>query len=467
LLTFWQQLDLFMKYLSIFILLALSCSMLDAQAFNKITTYQKVLNVYGGSFVGDINGDGYDDIVCVDKRYIYLMLNNGTDSIGFTKILLDQELSDKKVFKLWDVDGDGDLDILMGATSKIVLIENQSTPGNPRFAKGKDFLYFGNNTKNLVNFDIGDLNGDALYDIVVAYGRTEVFFQREDKPYFRFEIGNAVFNDVQQVQIADLNNDKRMDILLCGKDTTNHKGLLFLHNTVNNFSSGVLLNTNPTSSFFLTKMDENNPVSISALVTNSEEASIINYNHVSTGDTLTFKEHDRLFLSKQTPIIAMGEFNQNITKDLLLGYDKPSPIKIRYDYIHDSTATTVDLDSVGSVKAVYISDLNKDEADDIIVFTDKNAFLIYEQIVKPVSAIETRFEIKLSPNPTSDYLQIEMDVPATKFFVYDMTGHIAVVFDSPSVKSAWLDVRQLKAGIYTIVPVLDNKLLARKLFYKL
>ncbi len=440
-----------------------------SQTFSKQTNYQNVLNIYGGSFVGDVNGDGYDDIICADKRYIYLMLNNGSDrdSIVFSKIDLEQDLSDRKVFKLWDVDGDGDLDILMGVSSKIVLIENTSTSEKTAFAKGKDFLFFGNQTKNLIHFDIGYLNSDTLYDIVVAYGRTEAFFQRENKSFYRFEITNAPFNDVKQVQMADLNNDNKTDIVLCGIDTTNHQGLLFLHNTVNNFSSSVLLSEYPTYKFIISEEYGNNPNQIAALIEDKEGVSFITYNHISSGDTLSFGENERIFLDKLPTAFAIGDFNKHGLVDMILAYEHPAPIQIWSDFTSNSSNTTSNLDSVGIVREVHVSDLNLDGNDDIVVFTDRNAFFIYKQIAKPVSTYDVRLDFKIAPNPTADFIRVDVEEQVDKFLIYDITGQMTAIYNGNQQKSLKLDIRHLKSGVYTIVPVVNNKVTIGKLFYKL
>ena len=445
------------------------CCTMSAQSFSKNTTYQRELNVYAGSFIGDVNQDGYDDVICSDKRYVYLYLNNGADSIGFTKFDLGIDQSSDKNFKLWDVDGDGDLDILMGVSGRIILIENQSTPGKPKFVKSNtDFLFFGTYTKNLIHFDIGDINGDSLYDIVVAYGRTEAFFQRENKTFFRFFISNAPFNDVTKIQMADLNGDKKLDLLISGSDTTNQQGLLFLNNSNNNFSSSAILNDSTVSNFFINKNEDSGQVEITAIGRTDEASSLITYNHSTSGDSLSFSEVKRLNLGSGNPVVAFGQLNQNNDLDMVLGYSVPSSLKLWNDFDKDTSMLLEPLDSIGIIKAVYISDLDQDGDDDIIVFTEKNAFYIYEQIVVPVYTVDSKqHEVTLYPNPAGDFLHIDAEMPIKKIAISDMNGRTVGVYDGQNQTSMWLNIQDLNAGIYIITPYINDQIVTGKLFFKL
>lgn len=445
------------------------CYTMSAQSFKKNTTYKGELNVYAGSYIGDVNQDGYDDVICCDKRYVYLYLNNGADSIGFTKFDLGIDQSSEKNFRLWDVDGDGDLDILMGVSGRIILIENQSIPKINKFVKSNiDFLFFGSYTKNLIHFDIGDLNGDSLYDIAVAYGRTEAFFQRENKSFFRFLIANAPFNDVTNIKMADLNGDKKIDLLISGSDTLNKKGLLFLNNSNNNFSSSAVLNDLPVSNFFINKKNEIGQIEIKAIGKTDEGSSLITYTHVNSGDSLSFREVKRLNLGSGNPVVAFGQLNQNNDVDMVLSYGVTASLKLWNDFEKDTTKLLEPLDSIGIIKAVYISDLDQDGDDDIIVFTDKNAFYIYEQIVEPVYTVDGKQHIvTLSPNPAGDYLHIDTEMPIQRIIISDMTGHTIGVYDGQNEISIWLDVQNLKSGIYIVTPVINEQVVTGKLFYKL
>lgn len=440
-----------------------------AQTFNKNTSYSKVLNVYAGSFVGDINQDGYDDIICTDRRNVYILLNNGTDSIGFTKFDLGVEQSIDKVFKLWDIDGDGDLDILMGGSGRVVLIENQSTLDHPAFEMmAKDFLYFGSYTKNLVHFDIGDLNEDSYYDIVVAYGKTEVFFQRENETFFRFELVNAPFLNVRQVEIVDLNEDGRKDILVCGVDTTNQKGMLFLNNSNSNFSSSRLLSNTPVHKFFLESSDSNSHIDIHAVAQDSNDSlALITYNYVTSDDSLAFRVVKQSPLGTEIPILAFGSLNDNEDKDMIFALNRPFPIQIRYDFEQDTSISSAVLDSLGAIRAVFISDLDQDGDDDIIVFSDRNAFVIYEQIAKPVATDDVQYVVALSPNPTSDYLRVDAAFPVDKVYIHDVNGYNVGVYEGQQTTSMLLDIQRLKPGIYAVIPVIQGQAITGKLFVKM
>ncbi len=166
----------------------------------------------------DYNADGLVDIVVssygliggpdgIETR-LYLFENVG-DAANPAYKLVDDDYLDFLAFSSFDksyvpafgdLDGDDDMDILMGSLSgQFIYLENTAGPGNPYEFANPVFDYLELNAQNnTIKVSIGDLNDDGLGDIIVG-GRNS--YSLDDGigslKYFINEgsIGNASFSN--------------------------------------------------------------------------------------------------------------------------------------------------------------------------------------------------------------------------------------------------------------------------------
>jgi hypothetical protein len=82
-------------------------------------------------------------------------------------------------------------------------------------------------------------------------------------------------------------------------------------------------------------------------------------------------------------------------------------------------------------------------------------FLIYgnKLATLQISDVELTKEIKLVPNPTTNYFTI--DTPTSKVEVYSLTGQLVKSFKSNFNSESQFDISDLNRGIY-LVKVKDN-----------
>ena len=254
------------RILFLFILFNLSTLRISAQKFELISDYNITTEGYTGSYVADINQDGYDDILYADKREILAFINKANGKYEFEKILLHKDQSPIKTFELWDMDHDSDLDILVGITGRIIQIENKSTLVKPEFIKvSKDFYFQGVQYSAVPVFDFDYINNDTLYDVVTSYGKTKILYQKPDSTFFDYEIPNSTYSDFYKIKVADLDNDTKNDLVFGRKGKPNEPGLFYILNLNNTFSVQNTLLKGEIKDFIITDIDSNSKKDIIAI----------------------------------------------------------------------------------------------------------------------------------------------------------------------------------------------------------
>jgi hypothetical protein len=134
--------------------------------FNRVLLLEDKGETSAGVNVGDLNGDGLPDIVLGKGRHWPLfsrvLLNDGKG--GFTASNLDRAPSRTYSAALADVDGDGDLDIVVSndAPDRKTIYLND---GKGHFAEAGTF---GSPIWTTRYVTLADINGDGRPDIVVA-----------------------------------------------------------------------------------------------------------------------------------------------------------------------------------------------------------------------------------------------------------------------------------------------------------
>lgn len=164
------------------------------------------------SVVGDLNGDGHQDVVATTGYYGtgYVLLNNGDGtfaapvSLGYSKA----SISD---LRLADMDSDGDLDIVIGRSgnSNLDILTNN---GSASFTETVSYGSFATYYDKLFTKDI---SSDGYSDLIQRNGGSS-------GPIFAINNGDGTFNgDIKQIdwsssdlEIIDLDNDGDQDFVM-------------------------------------------------------------------------------------------------------------------------------------------------------------------------------------------------------------------------------------------------------------
>jgi hypothetical protein len=170
----------------------------------------------------DVNGDGKIDIVAVTHNGVFVFLGNGdgtfqapianttvcTDAIGYCQSMA-----------VGDVNGDGKPDLVVqsndttGGGISVLLNTGNGTFGTPAYYPvAISGVYAG------AGIAIGDVNGDKKPDIVVgsAGGATAIVYLNQGNGTFKVSgtVGSVPLDATDNVVLADINNNKKLDIVV-------------------------------------------------------------------------------------------------------------------------------------------------------------------------------------------------------------------------------------------------------------
>jgi hypothetical protein len=179
--------------------------------------------------LGDINGDGFLDIITANERdnNVSVLLNttvSGSTTLTFLAQATFATGTDPLSVTLGDVNGDGKLDIITaneGSNNVSVLLGN----GNGTFGVNTDFSTGTSTGPRSVT--LGDVNGDGFLDIITANSYTydaSVLLGNGDGT---FQIPPlATGTNPRSVTLGDVNGDGILDIITANYDDDNVSVLL-------------------------------------------------------------------------------------------------------------------------------------------------------------------------------------------------------------------------------------------------
>lgn len=189
----------------------------DQRAFGPV--YNRIRNVV----LGDMNGNGTLDIVTgSDENGCQVYFNEGQGRIGAARAI-SQTKEDTLSLTVSDIDGDGDLDVLAGASDRY--------PNKVYLNNGKgefpDAVMFWESHGHSNAVAAGDINGDGLDDLVFANniaseGDHRVYLNKGQSSFREsYSLGDGLVT-IRAFTFADLDGDYDQDLVTMGWGGSNY-----------------------------------------------------------------------------------------------------------------------------------------------------------------------------------------------------------------------------------------------------
>ena len=173
--------------------------------------------VYGAS-VADMDGDGDMDIISSGPGSLTWYENSGGENPEFTPVRLANINSGREIF-LKDLDGDGDLDIIGtdNSSDSVTWYKNDGS-ADPSFAA----VPIDTNANGAQDVHVEDIDGDGDLDIVVASQDSDSIDWYENSgganPTWKKTVITDELDAANGVFMADMDGDGDMDILSASQD---------------------------------------------------------------------------------------------------------------------------------------------------------------------------------------------------------------------------------------------------------
>ena len=275
--------------------------------------------------LGDVDGDGDLDLVVGNYAQVNrLYLNDGTASpfngVSGTDISIDTDAT--RTVTLGDVDGDGDLDLIAGnqnQANRLYLNNGTATPFSGVF--GSDIS---SDTNNTMSIALGDVDGDGDLDLaeVTEDQANRLYLNNGTADPFSGVAGSDISSDTHDswsIVLADVDGDGDLDMLEGNQFQTNR---LYLNNgTADPFSgvtgSNISSETDNTRTIVLGDVDGDGDLDLLAGNSNQTNRLYLNRRtsvpfNVVTASKLTTDTGD-------TYSIALGDVDGDGDLDLVAG----------------------------------------------------------------------------------------------------------------------------------------------------
>jgi hypothetical protein len=364
-----------------------------------------------------------------------------------------------------DVDNDGDQDLLItGNTSQTVATANlylNDGMGNFTLASGTPFeASFGG------DIDFGDIDGDGDLDLIMSGKNSlgELFVKlyiNNGSDSFSLSNGSS-FVPVwfSSTEFIDVDNDNDLDLLICGRDATNTSiTTLYLNNGSGVFTAASGTPFTGAHNGKIAFGDTDNDGDQDILITGSNNGQMIAEFYLNNGSSFI------LVPSTPFPGVSLhsstfADFNNDGKLDLLhIGTTTAGLIGHIYENTGSNNFILVDSTTIaGSYNgSSVVSDFNGDGKLDIITtgtsFTLPNrAPKIYfnqTAVLSTNESIDEKLVLNVFPNPTNGLINIETNFNSfSDVKIYDLMGRI--IFQSRYRESSFGIHLNIPSGVYLL-----------------
>lgn len=325
--------------------------------------------------IGDIDGDGKSDLASVNNNGGNVSVFRNTSIIGsvsFTPPVFINAGNNAMGEKLFDMDGDGKLDLLVNIYDefRVAVYRNTSIPGAISFAAPVSV----STNQNPSWIDVGDIDNDGKPDLVSfnQNSNTFSFFKNNSTPGTITMAPKIDFNSTGRPHggiITDVDGDAKPDIVIANMDINTISVFRNTTTGVNVSFAPAISFTTAGTPFNVTAVDLDGDGKNDLAVPNSASSSISVFKNNSVpGSVLLAPKVD--FPTAAAPLyVSAGDLNGDGKPDLAVANFSSSNVSV---FKNESTGGTIVLAAAvyyntGTLcRSVPIGDIDGDARPDIV-----------------------------------------------------------------------------------------------------
>ena len=296
-----------------------------AQNFSVSRSFCDGLDHTASVSLGDIDGDGDLDLLLgtgrhyLEKDWIYL--NDGKGNFSARHALTDEPDRTYRS-ELGDMDGDGDLDVVsvgdIGEPAKILYND-----GRGIFSK---WITFGSSTYSSRDVELADLDGDGDLDIVIGntlFGQNFVYLNIGGRKFQEKKLG-ADKQLTLSLATGDIDGDGDADIVAANRGASS---IQYINDGRGNFANSRAIgdSTDLTVAAVLGDLDSDGDLD---LVTGVWDSTVRTFMNDGKGN---FVAEGRLEPASQTYALALGDLDMDGDLDLVVGNWGPRTKRVTVD----------------------------------------------------------------------------------------------------------------------------------------
>ena len=418
---------------------------------------ESYLQTYG-AYAGDMNNDGFSDLVAVNESSddLRILLNDGTGGYPSFAVYDTGDNSTPSPSEGADFNNDGEIDLVV-TTAWDNEVRVLTGNGNGSFSN-MEIYYTSNGVRGIV---CGDFNGDGWDDMLTTNrldGDISIFTNKGDGTFEQsnMDIPNQ---DETSCALADANNDGIADIFYASYNSQ-RLGIM-----LGDGNGGFEL---PTSSVSV----QGRPWMIAAGDLNADGfADVVSVNSNSNKTAVAFGDGNGLL----SPAVHYAPSDHSFPLAVDLGdIDGDNDLDIVTSNYSSDTYTVFENDGNGlftpavtlfapAASSCAILHDRDNDGDLDITGTDEEAdvILLFENIDSIINSsneiFSKKFHLNIYPNPSSDQLVINHKSATSKEISYTIYDSAGSLIDSWKKRQAswneneiWTVPSNLKAGLYLI-----------------